>query len=284
MVTAIESIAHRLYPLSMQLFFRVFVKPLWRLSRIIVISLLTLYVVFCVLLFVFQRSLLYFPTSLPAVAEDFTEKLPVEDIELTLSVKHGSGSNAIIYFGGNAEEVSTGLAELASYFPDYGLYLQHYRGYGGSGGKPSENALHADARAVFDLVQSRYENIVVIGRSLGSGVAIKLAAENPVDRLVLVTPYDSILNLARRRYPFVPIKMMLIDEFQSVLYAPAIKIPVLVVTAQIDNLIPRDHTNALLNEFAPGIANAITVPGTEHNTISDNSNYFLEIQKFLDTD
>ena len=265
----------------MQLFFRVFVKPLWRLSRIIVISLLTLYVVFCVLLFVFQRSLLYFPTSLPVAAEEFTERLPVEDIELTLSVKHGSGSDAIIYFGGNAEEVSTGLAELASYFPDYGLYLQHYRGYGGSEGKPSENALHADARAVFDLVQSRYENIAVIGRSLGSGVAIKLAAENPVDRLVLVTPYDSILHLARRRFPFVPIKMLLIDKFQSVLYAPDIKVPVLVLTAQTDNLVPRDHTEALLNEFAPGIAIAITIQGTGHNTISNNSDYYLEIQKFL---
>lgn len=268
----------------MQLYFRVLVKPLWRLSHIIVITLLTLYVVFCALLFVFQRSLMYFPTSLPGNAEDFIERLPVEDIELALSVHHGSGSNAIIYFGGNAEEVSGGLAEWASYFPDCGIYLQHYRGYGGSGGKPSENALHADARAVFNLVQSRYENIAVIGRSLGSGVAIRLAAENPVNRLVLVTPYDSILSLARRSYPFVPIKMMLIDEFQSVLYAPDIKVPVLVIKAQTDNLIPHDHTEALLNEFELGIAYAITIPGTEHNTISANSNYFLEIQKFLAAD
>jgi len=268
----------------MQLLFRVFLKPLWRLSRIIVTTLLTLYVVFCVLLFVFQRSLLYFPTSLPAAAEDFTEILSAGDIELTLSVKRGSGSNAIIYFGGNAEEVSGGLAELASFFPDYGIYLQHYRGYGGSAGKPSEKALHADAAAVFKLVQSRYENIAVIGRSLGSGVAIKLAAENQVNRLVLVSPYDSVLSLARARYPFVPIKMMLIDEFQSVLYAPEVKVPVLIIKAQSDNVVPHDHTEALLHEFAPGIANAITIPGTEHNTISANSNYFLEIQKFLTAD
>lgn len=257
------------------------IKVIWNQVRNVVLSLITLYLILCALLFYFQRSLLYFPTVLPPGAACCIEKLSVDGAELTLSVKAGPGNDAIIYFGGNAEEVSATLDEFAGHFPEHGIVLQHYRGYGGSTGKPSEAVLHADAQAVYDLVKTRYSNIAVVGRSLGSGVAIRVAANNPVSQLVLVTPYDSILSLARGRFPFVPVSLLLRDKFLSIDYAPLIEVPVLAIIAEQDQLVPHSHTDVLLNAFAPGISRTVTIPGTDHNTIGSEENYYAVILEFL---
>ena len=254
---------------------------MWRLLRIVGLLLATLYVIGCTILFVYQRSILYAPTRLPGVAEAFIERLSVDEAELALSVHNGAGPHAIIYFGGNGEEVSARLDALILSFPNHGIYLQHYRGYGGSTGEPSEEVLHADAQLVYDLVKSRYDNIVVMGRSLGTGVAIRLAAANPASHLVLISPYDSILNVARRRFPLMPMKLLLLDEFQSIRYAPEIQMPVLIIKAETDRIIPHAHTDALLDTFAPGITRTVTIQGAGHNTIWAFEKTYMELAEFI---
>ena len=106
--------------------------------------------------------------------------LDVPGATLQVCVRQRSGPDALIYFGGNAEDVSFSLNEFAAAFPQHSIYMLYYRGYGGSTGSPSEAALHADAQALFDQVQKEHPNIVLVGRSLGSGVAVRLAANNPV--------------------------------------------------------------------------------------------------------
>jgi pimeloyl-ACP methyl ester carboxylesterase len=190
-----------------------------------------------------------------------------------VTVRPSATGDALVYFGGNAEDVSYALPVLARAYPQHALYLLHYRGYGGSTGEPSERALFADALALFDDVHREHPNIVVVGRSLGSGVATYLASKRPVARLVLVTPYDSLEDVAVRHYPYLPVRWLLRDRFESSKYAPRITAPTLVIAAEHDEIIPRASTDALLARFRHGLAVFKVVTGTTHNTISESPEY-----------
>jgi uncharacterized protein len=232
-----------------------------------------LYLGLCALLFMAQRSLIYFPQppSLPSRAG--TISLPVEGGDVLVTSRAHSGPNALLYFGGNAEDVSFSLPSLSAAFPDHAVYLLHYRGYGGSAGKPSEAALFSDALALFDRIHSEHQHIVVVGRSLGSGVAVYLASRRPVARLVLVTPYDSLQDLAMRQFPYFPVRWLLLDRFESSKYAAQVTAPTLLIAAEHDEIIPRSSTESLVTRFRHGVAALKVVPGAGHNTISDRPEY-----------
>ena len=236
-----------------------------------------IYLALCATLFIFQRSLIYFPQprSLSPGTSMFT--LPVDGAVLVVTTRPLQGSTtvkgALIYFGGNAEDVSYSLPDLAAAFPDHAIYLLHYRGYGGSTGAPSEAAIIADALALFDKVYAEHKNIVVVGRSLGSGVAVQLASQRPAARLVLVTPYDSIAEIAARQFPYFPVRWLLQDKFESFKTAPKITVPTLIIAAEHDEVISRASTDALFNSFRAGVAEFKVVARTGHNTISDSPEY-----------
>jgi pimeloyl-ACP methyl ester carboxylesterase len=244
-------------------------RPMSALVAIVIVA----YLAACAALFLFQRSLIYFPQPRSAAAGAGTLTLPVDGAEVLVTVRERGGPSAVVYFGGNAEDVSQSLAPLADAFPDRALYLMHYRGYGGSTGTPSEAALVADALQLFDRTHAQHANIVVIGRSLGSGVAVQLASARPAERLVLVTPYDSLQELAARQFPYVPVRWLLRDRFESGTYAMKITAPTLLIAAENDDVIPRSSTDALHARFAPGVASLRVVPGTGHNTISSSPEY-----------
>jgi pimeloyl-ACP methyl ester carboxylesterase len=230
-----------------------------------------------------QRSLIYYPQPGAAEGPDGTLTFPVHGATLHVSVRTHAPPKALIYFGGNAEDVSLSLPAFSSAFPDRALFLLHYRGYGGSSGKPSEEAIQSDALALFDRVHLEYSDIAVIGRSLGSGVATRLASRRPASSLVLVTPYDSIQELAARQFPFLPIRWLLTDKFESWRYAPAIRAPTLLLAAANDEVIPRSSTERLYGAFSPGVASLKFIPETAHNTISNSALYMEEIRAALAT-
>jgi pimeloyl-ACP methyl ester carboxylesterase len=174
-----------------------------------------IYIAICVLLFFFQRSLIYYPQPRAKGERSATMPLSVPGAELVISVRAHEGPNAIVYFGGNGEDVAYNLPEFSSTLPDYALYLMNYRGYGGSAGTPTEQAIHQDAQALFDWVHARHSNVVVMGRSLGSGVAIRLASERPAARLVLITPYSSIVELGARQFRYFPVRWLMQDKYES---------------------------------------------------------------------
>lgn len=233
----------------------------------------------CGLLFAFQRSLLFYPV--PASGNVSTTALDVPGATLRIATRPREGERAILYFGGNAEDVSQTVPELAAAFPDRAIFAPHYRGYGGSGGRPSERALHADAAAAFDLVAATHPEIDVISRSLGSAVAVRLAATRPVRRLVLITPFDSILALARRLFPFLPVRLLLADPFESIKDAPQVAVPTLVITAGADVVVPPPHTRRLLDAFREGIAVEIAYPRAGHDDVSFSPGFFAAIRRFL---
>jgi len=233
-----------------------------------------LYLGLCAAVFLFQRSLIYFPPPASADAGTQLVIVPADGVRLLVTARHPERSKALLYFGGNAEDVSQSLAGLEAAFPDYALYLLHYRGYTGSTGKPSERALVSDALALFDKVSGQHASITVIGRSLGSGVAVQLASQRPVARLVLVTPYDSIGKLAASQFPYLPVGWLLRDTYESWKYAPRIEAPTLLIAAEHDEVIPRVRTEALFRSFRSGVAKLMVVPAAGHNTISERPEYF----------
>ncbi len=237
-----------------------------------------LYIGICAALFFYQRSMIYFPQTRTLPADRFDQKLSTPEADLVMTAYETGSSKALIYFGGNAEDVSLSLPELRAAFPDSALYLPHYRGYGGSSGKPDEAALHRDAEAVYAKVREKHAQITVVGRSLGSGVAIRLAAKQPVQRLVLVTPYYSIESLASRQFPYIPVRWLLQDKFESWRHAPRIDVPTIFVVAERDEVIPEESSRALHSVFKKGVAEYIVIDDAGHNDISSKAGYVAALQ------
>jgi pimeloyl-ACP methyl ester carboxylesterase len=162
------------------------------------------------------------------------------------------------------------------------MYFVEYRGYGASTGEPSEAALYSDALKIYDTLSlENFESVSVIGRSLGSGVATYLASKRQLDAMVLITPYDSILNVAQQRYPIFPLSMLLKDKYESSDRAPELSLPTLVLIAPNDTVVPGAHTLNLIKSFRSNNVSQVTVPNTGHNSILNDPLYYSSIQEFI---
>jgi pimeloyl-ACP methyl ester carboxylesterase len=241
---------------------------------IMVVSAVILFAVACGVLFVFQRSLIYYPRPRSNPEGSILMTLPVGIATVHVSTHPRAGPAALIYFGGNAEDVSLDVPDLVDAFPDRAIYALHYPGYGGSSGSPSQQAIFDAALALFDQVHAEHPNIVVIGRSLGSGVAVWTASQRPIERLVLVTPFDSLADVAAAQYPLLPVRWLLRDRFDSWRYAPQVTAPTRIIVAEDDELVPRSSSDRLRTRFRDGIASYVVVPNAGHNTIQDNPGYW----------
>jgi len=233
----------------------------------------------CLVFLLFQRSFIYMPTpETPAHAAALS--LDVPGARLRISTQPLAGPKALVYFGGNAEDVAYTLPELAAAFPDRALYLLHYRGYSGSTGRPAEAALRSDARAVFRFAHERHPDVMVVGRSLGSSLAIQLASEEPISRLVLIAPFESILSIAKRVAPFLPMGLLLRDKYESWRYAPQVTCPTLILAASHDELVPMHDTQKLFDAFQPGVATMRVIDGADHNSVSDAAEFWEALASF----
>jgi hypothetical protein len=244
----------------------------------VVVVVAVLYVGLCGVVFAFQRSLIYYPQPRSGKADATLMTLSVGKETVAVSTHPNAGPDALIYFGGNAEDVSIDMPGVSAVFPNYAIYLLHYPGYGGSSGSPSEQAIFADALALFDQVHAQHPNIVLVGRSLGSGVAVRVASLRAVARLVLVTPYDSLADIAARNYPYLPVRWILRDKFESWRYAPLVTSPTRIIVAEQDEVIPRASTDKLRTRFKEGLVSYVVVPDAGHNTIQDSPVYLHLLQ------
>lgn len=168
-------------------------------------------------------------------------------------------------------------------YPGCVFSAMNYRGYGQSDGKPNEANMHHDSLAWFDEMERLYrpEKTVVMGRSLGTNVALYVARERPADKLVLVTPYDSIAHVAQSRYPVVPVPWLIHDSFDSASIAPDVKTDTLVLVAENDQIVPRSRTDALLASFSKTAPKVAVIPDSDHNTIVERKAYAEKLKAFL---
>ena len=239
------------------------------------------YLLLCLLLFIGQRSHIYYPVpeSNPAGAQSMRLQTGAADLKVWVVAR--PGPRAILYFGGNGEDVARSLTGFEAVFPGHSLYLVNYRGYGGSSGRPTEAGLQSDAIVLFDHLRQRHADMAVIGRSLGSGVAVHLASERPVGRLVLVTPFDSLVAVAREHFRYFPVSLLMRDRYDSASRVPAVRAPVLIVVAGSDELVSRARSDALAAAFGGARPRVIRIEGAGHNEIDGYAQYLESIAEFL---
>ena len=244
---------------------------------------LFLYCIAMLLLYIFQRDLLYFPTE--KYHHPFEEiQLKNQNETISVIVLNKGKDKALIYFGGNGDAVVSNAEEFKSAFPNFTIYLLNYRGYGGSSGKPSEQAIYSDALALYEAIKPKHPKISVLGRSLGSGVATYVAANRDIDKTVLITPYDSILNVAQKRFKLFPVSFLLKDIYDSTSRVSRISSKVLVIAAENDQIIPMANTEKLVNEFPRDQLHFEIIKNSGHNDLSNSITYYPTIQAFLTMD
>lgn len=184
----------------------------------------------------------------------------------------------ILYFGGNADDATRFVLHVKE-LQGYDIVTFNYRGYVASSGMPSEEAFFADALKIYDTY-AKGRKVVVMGRSLGTGVATYLASKRVVDGLVLLTPYDSILSMGKLKYPFFPIDLLLKNKFESVLYLPLVKSKIAVFEVENDETIPRYHLEKFL-EAMPSKPLHVILANTTHGKILEHPAFTTELQTIL---
>lgn len=253
---------------------------LWRLLKRFAVVVACLYLIACIGLYFGQGTLTYFPRPLLFEPDAQDIAIPAKAATLHGWVVNPGQARALIYFGGNGESVERDVDLFRKAVPGISVYLVPYRGFGANAGTPTEAVLFADALAVDDWVRARHAQVSVMGRSLGSGVATWVASQRPTDKLVLVTPFDSVLNIARERFPIFPVAPFLKDPYESWRYAGSVKAKVLVVLAADDHVVPRARSEALIVYF-PVKPAVVVVPHSGHNNIHNSVVYAQAIADFM---
>lgn len=255
--------------------------------RKMILTLLALAIVayagICAWMYAKQRDLMYFPQATKVDAKNTDFGIARNGVMLNGWLVNIGQPGAVIYFGGNAERVENMRDEFAQWFPQSSVYLVPYRGYGASEGVPSEEALLSDALAVFDQVKARQQGapITVIGRSLGSAVASHVASQRPVAKLVLITPFDSMTSVAKSHYPWLPLRWLMQDRYETAQYLEKYEGPVLIVRAGKDEVIPAESTDRLIASMSrkPQI---LDLPVATHNSIDDDPAFGNALSAFVE--
>jgi fermentation-respiration switch protein FrsA (DUF1100 family) len=214
------------------------------------------------LMYVFQRTLMYFPDArrTPPASAGFAQ---AREVELTTAdgerliawhVPPQGDKPLVLYFQGNAGALDLRVSRFRWLVADgTGLVALGYRGYGGSSGRPSEQGLIRDAAAAYEFAETRYSaaRIVLWGESLGTAVAIGLAAGHEVAGLILDAPFTSAADVGAAAYPFVPMRWLIKDAFRSDLRIGSVHAPILILHGVRDRVVPirfGERLFALANE------------------------------------
>lgn len=244
--------------------------------------LFSLYVLLLIGVFVFQRSLLYFPshgyvTLREAYANRSFQEISVRTADgLDLKAWYAPATSkpfTFVFFHGNGDCLASASETADPYIAaGYGFLVAEYRGYSGLPGKPTEAGLYADARANIYALMARgvkSENIILFGHSLGTGVAVQMAEEFHVGGLVLLAPYLSIAKMAQIEYPFVPAEYLALDRFENVRKIRNIHVPVLIVNGENDQIIPPSQGKRLY-DLANEPREFHSIPNRGHNDAFDD--------------
>jgi len=237
-----------------------------------------------------QDRLIFYPQPVLSTAHLPPDAAPLEIVAADGARLHGwmrvparTPAPVVLYFGGNAEEVSWTLADRR-WPEDWAVAAVNYRGYGRSEGTPGEAALVGDALAIHDAVAKRPEidatRVVVFGRSLGTGVAVRLAAARPVAGVILASPYDSLVEVGRTHFPLLPVAWLLRHRFDVESQARRLDVPLLAIVAADDDIIGQPRSRALYDAWHGPKAWQV-VPGTDHNTLSVPPAFWAAVARFL---
>jgi len=249
-----------------------------------------IYAAFLAYLFVVQEDLIFNGTTLPA-DHHFDFDVPFREINInvdggkisSLIFRQPNPRGLVFFLHGNGGNLETWTTNVEFYQRiNYDMYMLDYRGYGKSTGEiESERQLHDDVRAAWDVVSANYANkpIVIYGRSLGAALAAKLARDVDSDLVVLVSPFTSMVSMAKRQYPYVPASVLryplrndeIIEEIEA---------PILLVHGDADTFIPIEHSVAL-QKLAQPTVRLLTIEGANHSNIHQQESYILGLTEAL---
>ena len=208
-------------------------------------SVLTIYVALCIFVYVAQRFFMYFPTQdLPLPNNFEVVKLHTKDgLALTAWYKKAAeGKPTLIYFHGNGGNIDMRRYHAAPYIKrGIGVLLVEYRGYGDNPGKPTEVGLYQDADAAYEFIQKQGiapSCILLYGESLGSGVAVDLAARQPVAGLILQAPFSCLADVAQTHYPIFPTRWLVKDRYDSIAKIGDVHVPIFIAHGTADKIVP----------------------------------------------
>ncbi len=248
------------------------------IAKVVLGTLLIAFLVIHAYFYLNQRQLMYFPSR---------ERVQPQDIglanveEIVLRNRSGesllswfgqaqAGKPTILFFHGNAGAVNHRAHRFRGLMADgFGLFMLGYPGYGGSDGRPSERAFLEGARLAYQNLRDRGlepDEIVIYGESIGSGVAVQLAATVTAKGLVLEAPSSSAVDVAREHYPWLLADLLMKDAFRSIDHIGGIDMPILVIHGEQDRIIPIQLGRRLFEEASdPKTFRAI--PGAGHNDL-----------------
>lgn len=269
-----------------------------KFAKILACIIIALYIIVAIALYVLQTKLIFHPGKL---SRDFKFKLGPEDDEVFLKTSdgeeinglfyHGTRTEVILYFHGNAGDLS-GWHFAAEDFVvhGYNVLIIDYRGYGKSSGTISENGFYLDAEAAYNYLLNIKgfvsQDIIIYGRSIGSGVAVDLASKHRTKGLVLESPYSSLTKLANEKLPFFYPSLYLRYSFNNNQKIKLVKSPVILIHGEQDSLIPSSHSKNLFKEITSG-KKMILIKDGSHNDLNSYPEYqvFLEstLQDFFST-
>ena len=251
-----------------------------------------LYVMIGTSLFFFQEKILFRPTTL---AQDYQYNFAFPFEELFLKTEDGATINAlhfkakeskgaILYFHGNAGDLSR-WGVITEYFVNlnYDVFVMDYRTYGKSIGVLSEQALYNDAQLCYDILKKTYsENeITIYGRSLGTSIATNIAASNQPKQLILETPYYSIVDVAKKRFPLVPVSYLLNYELPTHKFIKEVSCSIYMFHGTEDYVVPYTSGEKLLMASPKQQTTFITIKNAGHNDLIDFDLYHQQIKKIL---
>lgn len=247
-------------------------------------------VILAALLYFFQEQLIFHPQKL-AKAYTFSFPQPFEELNIPvdeyttlngLLFKTGSAKGLIIYLHGNAGSLASwGKVGKAYTDLNYDLFIYDYRGYGKSEGTiKSETQLYTDNQKVYEyLARYKYKKTIIIGYSIGTGMAAQLAATFQPDLLILQAPYYSLTDLVRHSFPVLP-PFLLKYKFETFKILENCSFPVILLHGDQDEIIYYHSSEKLLKVLKPG-DHLITLKGQGHNGMTDNPDYLKEIKDII---
>lgn len=231
----------------------------------ILVTVAAAYGVLCLLLFLFQSGLIYYPEIGQEIVHTPEQAgLPFEPVKLATSdgetldawlvpaknPASGPARGVVLFFHGNAGNISHRMDSIMMFYRmGYGVLIFDYRGYGRSTGSPSEQGTYRDAEAAWKyLIEAKRipaSHIVLFGESLGGAVAARLAAREKPGALVLASVFTSVPDMGAKLYPFLPVRLLSRFDYNAREYLKAVSCPVFVAHSRDDDIVPFEHGRLL---------------------------------------
>ncbi|MGH6736000.1 MAG: alpha/beta hydrolase [Methyloceanibacter sp.] len=222
-------------------------------------ALVGIFALFCIVARLLHRYFVYVPDPTRVAPKDAgltgVDEIVFKAADGTLLIAWYSpardGKPTLLYFGGNSGNAAYRAGKIKMMAADgYGVFLLNYRRYGGSGGRPTEKRVAADAVSAYDYLRGlgvAPHDIVLYGESLGTAVATRLALQREVKALVLEAPFTSVVDVGRLMWPLLPLNLIMVDQYRTIDRIGQVEVPLFIIHGGRDNVIPLDHARRVFH-------------------------------------